>query len=152
MQWGKMLEKFNKGKIKTLDDLKTAGCSYPVRLEDSTNITVHNGITEITHAPAGCLLIKRSVFETLMDKFPDLKINQQSVINGEYVEKPFYYNFFDCVHDKKTKTYMGEDFGFCRLWKSIGGKLFGLIDAPIMHVGEHQYIGRFADEFEPKED
>ena len=152
MQWGKILEKFNKGKIKTLDDLKTAGCSYPVRLEDSTNITVHNGITEITHAPAGCLLIKRSVFETLMNKFPDLKINQQSVINGEYVEKPFYYNFFDCVHDKETKTYMGEDFGFCRLWKSIGGKLFGLIDAPIMHVGEHQYIGRFADEFEPKED
>ena len=112
---------------------------------------VDKGITEITHAPAGCLLIKRAVFETLKEKHPDLKIKQKTVINGEYVDKTNYYNFFDCIHDKKTQTYMGEDYGFCKLWTDLGGKVYGLVDQYIMHAGEHQYIGRFIDEFERKE-
>ena len=73
---------------------------------------------------------------------------QNSVINGEYQEVPNYYNFFDTVHDENTQTYMGEDYGFCKLWTDIGGKIYALTDKYIMHVGEHQYIGRYMDEFE----
>lgn len=147
IQWSKIHEKYEKGVIKKPEDLETAGCSYPVRLEDSTNIEVRDGITEITHAPAGCLMIKRSVFDTLIKNFPDRRIKQKSVINGQYVEKENYYNFFDTIHDKKTQTYMGEDFGFCRLWSEVGGKIYGVVNEYIMHVGDHQYIGRFQDEF-----
>ena len=152
VQWGKIYEKYQKGKIKKVEDLETSGYTFPVRIKDQTNIEVNKGITEITHAPAGCLLIKRAVFETLKEKHPDLKIKQKTVINGEYVNKKNYYNFFDCIHDKKTQTYMGEDYGFCKLWTDLGGKVYGLIDQYIMHAGEHQYIGRFIDEFERKED
>jgi|TARA_R100000479_G_scaffold119876_1_gene61372 glycosyltransferase involved in cell wall biosynthesis len=147
IQWGKLKERFERGLIKTEADMETGVCSYPVRLEDATNIVMNNGIIEITHAPAGCLLIKRSVFEKLIKAYPDRNIKQKSVINGEYEEKQHYYNFFDTVHDKETKTYMGEDFGFCKLWKDINGKIFAVVDEYIMHVGEHQYIGRFRDEF-----
>ena len=147
ISWSKLKERFERGFIKTDADMETGVCSYPVRLEDASNIVVNNGIIEITHAPAGCLLIKRSVFDKLIEAFPDRKIKQKSVINGEYEEKDNYYNFFDTVHDKKTQTYMGEDFGFCKLWREVDGKIFAIVDEYIMHVGEHQYIGRYMDEF-----
>jgi len=147
IQWAKIKEKQERGMLKTNDDWETAGCSYPVRIPDASEIDVKNGITEITHAPAGCLLIKRSVFDKLIELHPDRKIKQKSVINGQYEEKKFYYNFFDTIHDKKTQTYMGEDFGFCKLWTDAGGKIFAVVDEYIMHVGEHQYIGRYMDEF-----
>ena len=147
IQWGKLKEKFEKGMIKTMEDMETGGCTYPVRIPDSSDINMTNGVIEITHAPAGCLLIKRSVFDELIKTYPDRKIKQKSVINGQYEEKQFYYNFFDTIHDKKTQTYMGEDFGFCKLWTGIGGKIFAVVDEYIMHVGEHQYVGRYMDEF-----
>jgi len=147
IQWGKLKEKFERGTIKTIEDMETGGCTYPVRIPDASDIDMKNGVIEITHAPAGCLLIKRSVFEELIRTYPDRKIKQKSVINGQYEEKQFYYNFFDTIHDKKTQTYMGEDFGFCKLWTGIGGKIFAIVDEYIMHVGEHQYIGRYMDEF-----
>lgn len=147
IQWSKLKERLDRGLIKNEQDMETGGCTYPVRLEDAGNIIVNNGITEITHAPAGCLLLKRSVFDKLIKTFPDRKIKQKSVINGQYEEKNNYYNFFDTVHDKATQTYMGEDFGFCKLWKEVGGKIFAVVDEYIMHVGEHQYIGRYMDEF-----
>lgn len=148
MQWGKMFEKFKKGVIKTADNLETAGCTYPIRLKDINNIVMNKGVVEIESAPAGCLLIKRKVFEELIKKYPDKKIKQKSVINGKYEEKEHYYNFFDTIHDKKTQTYMGEDYGFCKLWTDLGHKVYALVTEYIMHVGEHQYIGRFVDEFE----
>jgi len=147
IQWMKLKERFERGLIKTEEDMETGGCTYPVRLEDASNIVMDKGIIEITHAPAGCLLIKRSVFDKLIKTFPDRKIKQKSVINGQYEEKKYYYNFFDTIHDKETQTYMGEDFGFCKLWKEVGGKIFAVVDEYIMHVGEHQYIGRYMDEF-----
>ena len=64
----------------------------------------------------------------------------------EYVDKPHMWNFFDTIHDPETKTYLGEDFSFCKLWKDIGGKCHAYIGDTIVHVGEHQYEGRFADE------
>ena len=77
----------------------------------------------------------------------NMKKNNFIIIFFQYEEKQFYYNFFDTIHDKKTQTYMGEDFGFCKLWTDIGGKIFAVVDEYIMHVGEHQYIGRYMDEF-----
>jgi hypothetical protein len=147
IQWTKLKEKFERGMIKSIEDMETGGCTYPVRIPDVTDINMTKGVIEITHAPAGCLLIKRSVFDELIKTYPDRKIKQKSVINGQYEEKKFYYNFFDTIHDKKTQTYMGEDFGFCKLWTDIGGKIFAVVDEYIMHVGEHQYIGRYMDEF-----
>jgi len=147
IQWNKLKEKFERGMIKNIEDMETGGCTYPVRIPDVTDINMTKGVIEITHAPAGCLLIKRSVFDELIKTYPDRKIKQKSVINGQYEEKKFYYNFFDTIHDKKTQTYMGEDFGFCKLWTDIGGKIFAVVDEYIMHVGEHQYIGRYMDEF-----
>ena len=47
-----------------LNDLARAGFTYPIKVEDNANIIADKGIIEVTHAPTGCMLIKRKVLRT----------------------------------------------------------------------------------------
>ena len=149
MMWDKLYEKFNEGAVKKAGDIHRFLNTYPMKVADPEHITLDSGVMEVTHCPTGCMLIKRSVFDKMIKKYPDKNIIQKTVINGEYVDRPNLWNFFDCIHDPETKTYMGEDFSFCKLWKDIGGTCYAYVNDPIIHVGEHQYEGCFADELKP---
>ena len=46
IQWAKLYERMQKGKIKNVEDLETGACIYPIRIKDSTNFTVKNGVAE----------------------------------------------------------------------------------------------------------
>ena len=146
LMWDKAFEKMKKGELKNAEDIRKSLHTYPMKLENANDITIVEGVIEVTHSPTGCMLIKKSVIDKMIQAYPDKQIVQKTVINGEYVNKPNMWNFFDCIHDPETKTYLGEDFSFCKLWKDIGGTCHAFIDDPIMHIGEHQYTGRFADE------
>lgn len=146
IMWDKAMDQIQEGNIKKISDLKKAFNTYPIKVKDDRDIKIDKGVMEVTHSPTGCMLIKRSVFEKLIKHYPEKAIVQKTVINGEYVDKPNMWNFFDCIHDPETKTYLGEDFSFCKLWKDIGGICHAYITDNIVHVGEHQYEGRFADE------
>ena len=117
-----------------------------MRVKNPKSIIMDNGVIEVTHSPTGCMLIKREVFTKMIKAYPDKSIVQKTVINGKYVDKPNMWNFFDTLHDPVEKVYLGEDFAFCKLWKDLGGKCYALVDAPIVHVGDHTYEGRFSDE------
>jgi hypothetical protein len=127
-------------------ELATLGFTYPIKVKDTSNITVTNNVMEVTHAPTGCMLIKREVFEKMIEKYPHLEISQPTILNGDETNSKNIYNFFDTFHDLKTKKYYGEDFGFCQKWTDIGGKCYCYIGRFITHVGEYQYSGRFKDE------
>ena len=144
--WEKMYSNFKEGKIKNPQVLSMNGNTYPMRLPNEENIQIENGCIEVSHSPTGCMLIKRSVIEKMIEKYPEMRISQPTIINGKPVEKPFLYNFFDTMFDPVSHTYMGEDFAFCKRWKDIGGKCHAIVDQLITHVGEHQYCGRFSDE------
>ena len=146
INWEKMFQNFQAGKIKTVKDLSTGGNTYPMKLIDEENIKVDNGVIEVTYSPTGCMLIKRSVIEKMIEIYPHLKIIQPMIINGEPIEKPYLYNFFDTMFDQETHTYMGEDFAFCKRWKDIGGKCHAYVNDYITHAGEHQFCGKFIDE------
>lgn len=144
--WEKGYEKFQKGQVKSPNDLRKSMNQYPMRVENDNNIKMDKGIIEVTHAPTGCMLIKKEVINKMVKAYPDKEIVQNTIINGKLVVKPHMWNFFDTLHDPKTKTFLGEDFAFCKLWKDIGGKCYAYILDNISHVGEHQYEGRFVDE------
>jgi len=146
INWEKAMLYIEKGKIKTADDLARATLMYPLRLPKEDSIDIKRGIIEVTHSPTGCMLIKRSVFDKMIEAYPDYKIVQKTVINGELKDKEHMWNFFDTMHEPKEKTYLGEDFAFCKRWRDIGGKCYAYIDEYITHIGEHQYCGRLRDE------
>ena len=148
MSWDKIWRRLDtkEGAINNANELARAGFTFPVKVKDPNSITVEKGLAELTHAPTGCMLIKRNVIEKMIEAYPHLEIYQPTNINGKEEKKDNMYNLFDTLHDTKSKRYYGEDFGFCQRWADIGGKVYGYIDDPISHVGEYCYTGRFKDD------
>jgi len=146
IDWEKLYKRNEKEHAKDYLALSAMGYTFPIKLENQKEFTVKDGVMEVTHAPTGCMLIKRSVFERMMKHYPDLKINQPTVVNGKEVEKPYFYNFFDTLHCKLTKRYFGEDFGFCQRWTDMGGKCYIYTLDYLTHVGEYHYTGRLMDD------
>jgi len=152
LDWDKIKARMDRNKNMDAETLSKQGYTWPIKLEGKESISVVGGVAEVTHAPTGCMLIKKSVFDTMIDKFPNLKISQPTIVNGKCIEKEFMYNFFDCYHDPENKKYYGEDFGFCKRWSEIGGKCHILVDDYISHIGEYKYTGRLMDDLQFKKD
>jgi hypothetical protein len=152
LDWGKIAKRIKHKNITDGNTMSKQGFTWPLKLEGKNKVTVIGGVAEVTHAPTGCMLIKKQVFEKMIKELPELKINQPTVINGKMVEKEFMYNFFDCYHEPETKKYYGEDFGFCKRWAEIGGKCHILVDEYITHIGEYRFTGRLMDDLDFKKD
>jgi hypothetical protein len=151
IHWDQIWDRVKSGKVKSAQDLQRSGFIFPIKMDNlngKNEISVTNGITEVSHAPTGCMLIKRQVFDKMIAAYPEDHIDQPTIVNGEAKTNPYMYNFFDTIHDPENKKYYGEDFGFCRKWTKIGGKCYIYIDDYITHVGEYQYNGRLKDNLE----
>tara|TARA_R100001198_G_C5196977_1_gene187468 strand:- start:371 stop:1093 length:723 start_codon:yes stop_codon:yes gene_type:complete len=147
IQWDKVLNKWQGIPSMNATQAKTSGNMFPVRIKDKEDdITVTNGMIELSHSMTGCLLIKREALEKMKKAYPDLTIKQETMIDGEKQLRKNLYNFFDTYYDPEEKLYLGEDFAFSRLWTKIGGKCMALINEYITHVGEYQFTGRLIDE------
>jgi len=147
---------FDKLKKKIQDgstlDPRVLGNQYTLSVPDSKNVKLENGFIEVERGPAGCMLIKREVFDILIKEYPEFTINQHTLIDGKLVHREHMYNFWDTYWDPKTKTYLGEDFYFCKLAKHAKIKMFALVDEYISHHGEYSYTGRLVDEFQAHND
>jgi hypothetical protein len=97
-------------------------------------------LCEIEYAASGFLLIKKEVFTKILYSKNDLEyINDVDAYgSGEKM-----WNFFQVGVNNNTKLYNSEDWGFCELWKSIGGKIYARTDIKLIHWGWQGYQGDF---------
>ena len=128
-------------------NIQSMGHLFPIEIPDINDIRPQDGFIEVSKGPTGMMMIKRSAFDKLKEHYKELTISQKTLVNGELIDRPNYYNFFDTYWSPSNKTYMGEDFYFCKLWSSIGGKIYALCDEEISHIGEYKYSGKVQDEF-----
>jgi hypothetical protein len=147
IHWDQIWDRVQKGKIKNIEQLKRAGHAFPIKLDNQKGkeIPVVDGVIEVSHAPTGCMLIKRQVFDKMIKAYPNDKIEQATIINGKALIDEYNYNFFDTIHDPETRKYYGEDFGFCKKWTAIGGKCYCYVSDDITHIGEYAYNGKLMD-------
>lgn len=140
--WDSIIDAIKDEGITNKSVLKTKGCEWPLKADEKNQMKVYkNGIAEVAAVPAGCLLIKRHVFERMMKEYSHLKINQPTNVNGNNTTHEWLYNFFDTYFDEKTGKYYGEDFNFCRLWRELGGKVHAIMTENVVHIGEYRYEG-----------
>ena len=147
IHWNQIWDRVQKGKIKNIEELKRAGHAFPIKLDNQKGkeIPVVDGVIEVSHAPTGCMLIKKQVFDKMIKAYPNDKIEQATIVNGKALIDEYNYNFFDTIHDPETRKYYGEDFGFCKKWTAIGGKCYCYVNDDITHVGEYAYNGKLMD-------
>ena len=70
LDWDKIFQE--KDKAQNKDQLRRPGYTFPIKLENQNQIHSNGGIVEATHAPTGCMLIKRTVLEGMIKHYPEL--------------------------------------------------------------------------------
>ena len=126
--------------------IEECGYYYAMAFIDRNNIEIKEGLCEIDRGPAGFMLMKRGVFDKMIEAYPDMRIKQSQMINGQMQKNTYLWNFFDTEFNKESGTFLGEDFAFCKRWRAIGGKIYATADPYITHHGSYAYHGRFIDE------
>ena len=114
-------------------------------LELCTNGSIHLGnnpveghIQDVEYCTTGCLLIQRSVIQTMIEKYPERQYAND--IDGYMGAKPnLFYNFFAVEIHPETRRFESEDYGFCRLWKQTGGAIHVWTNASLTHYGWFGY-------------
>ena len=102
-----------------------------------------DGFMEVREAPTGFMCIKRQVLDRLIEAYPDMRYVPDWP-KGTYPEGGVHYRFFDVMVDPESRRYLSEDYGFCRIWEAIGGKIFVDANSDLSHQGERLYTGDFA--------
>ncbi len=97
-----------------------------------------DGFIEISEAPTGFMVIKRSVFEKMIAEYPELAYVSDS--HG-FENKGLHYRFFDVMVHPESKRYLSEDYGFCYLWEKMGGKIYIDAHSKLTHQGSKIYEG-----------
>ena len=128
---------------------------YAVKFKDPKDIKILPwDIAEIEEGPAGLMLIHRSVFERLMDKHPELKINfdeptrkkmNKEIGAMEDAIARYMYNFWDTTFGLDTGEWKGEDLSFCALATGAGFRIYANLDSGTTHHGSYGWKGRFGD-------
>ncbi len=134
---------------------------YAVKFKKRT-VALPGNLIEIDEGGAGMILIKRVVFERLMDRHPELKIkfNQptrermnEEIGAMEDAVARYMYNFWDTSFSLKTGVWKGEDLSFSKLATDAGFKIYANPDSWITHHGSWGWRGRFKDVLDmPKKD
>ena len=105
------------------------------------NRPIKDGFIEILDGPTGFMMIKRSVFKTLEEKFPELWCKNDHQ-NRDFDE---YHAAFDCMIDPVTRRYLSEDYAFCRRWQQCEGKIYADVNTTLGHVGNLPFGGCLND-------
>lgn len=94
---------------------------------------------KVNYGATGFMLIHRSVFETIIEKRPDLKYTND--IDFYMGAGDNFYDFFSVKVNPTTKKYESEDYGFCQLWRECGGEIHCATDTNLVHIGRYHYTG-----------
>ena len=140
--------------------VKEENIKYAVKFKDPDFIKIEPfDLVEIEEGPAGLMLIKRVVFERLMDKRSDLKINFDEPTRKKMNEEigavedaidRYMYNFWDTTFHLDTGEWKGEDLSFCALAREAGFKIHANLDSGTTHHGSWGFQGKFGDSLKKK--
>ena len=104
-----------------------------------------NDIEEVKYAATGFMLFKKRVFNHIVRSLPDIGYANDIDGYSSYNNNQFY-DFFPCRVNPKSKKYESEDYGFCELYRSIGGKIHINTTCTLTHHGWKGYTGNFSNQ------
>ena len=127
------------------DNIESLSVGFNVNIYNS-KVSPINGYLRVKEAATGFMLIKREVFIKMIEKYPERKYFPDKRTGIENSENA--YDFFSVGNFKENNgitRYLSEDYYFCRLWEKCGGEIWSDIMSPLIHVGTHQFKGKYID-------
>jgi hypothetical protein len=124
--------------------LESATLSYVVEREAGQEMSVRDGFVKSRYAGTGFLMIRRSVLEAMIERYPELRYTHEHGAGDGLAGSPWRSALFNCMIDKVTGFYLSEDFSFCRRWIDMGGEIWVDYMSRLNHVGLMVYRGNMA--------
>jgi len=100
------------------------------------------GLKEMRWLSSGCWCIKRSVFEKMIEAYPELTYDGDDNMVGKKMYGlciPMLCDMKEEKSGKMFKKYLSEDWSFCERWKRIGGKMWADTSIALNHIGITNY-------------
>jgi len=96
---------------------------------------------EVSEVATGLMAVKREVFEILESECPKYALNND---DGSFSDKDMVTEYFaTSIHDG---ILLSEDYHFCRMYRSNGGKVYAAPWVRVGHVGSYTFNGSFVEE------
>ena len=115
------------------------------------NTVFKNNFGKVKESATGFMMIKREVFTTIMEKFPNLKYKPDLRTGIEGSQNAF--DFFPVgIYKEKdgVNRFLSEDYYFCRLAEECGFEIWTDLQTPITHLGSTEYHGSFISQLNKK--
>jgi hypothetical protein len=108
------------------------------------NAQTRGPFIEVDGLGCGCMLIRRDVVETMLQKMPKLIDSRPNSIDNALFKKEGITRMiraFDMIEtDRGT---VSEDISFCRRWRECGGQVWAATHHMVVHVGPHEYADAY---------
>lgn len=129
-----------------LADKDVAGGLYPKKalpiqyvVNRIPNSQKQGNLVEVANLGTGFMCIKREVIEKIIAHRPDLHYADAIGLDPKF--DPYKYALFDTSIDENTREYLSEDYHFCKLWRSLGGKIWADLSIKLDHTGYYKFAG-----------
>ena len=140
--WEQLLKRIKKNKNMDEKTMRDYLLQFNVNLYPNTEFK--DNFIKVKESATGFMMIKREVFTTIMQKFPNLKYKPDLRTGIENSQNAF--DFFPVgIYKEKdgVNRYLSEDYYFCRLAEECGFEIWTDIQTPITHLGSTEYHGSF---------
>lgn len=110
-------------------------------LPGSTGPDPATGLVEVEAAAGGFLMIRRAVFDRMMQAYPETRYGGTEGLSAQ--QNQFTYTLFDCFVAEigGERRFLSEDYGFCRRWRSLGGSIWLDPRIELRHHGATAFEG-----------
>jgi hypothetical protein len=133
-------ESVKKAVLQNKEDLSNHTAIYNVNISEAQKEEYKknpNSIVEVDYIGTGLMLISRNVFQSLKEHTPSYRSDQHSSSGIQYGET--IYDFWRTEVDPESNRLLSEDYNFCKMWRSIGGKIYLAPYAKVVHVGTYWF-------------
>lgn len=104
------------------------GFEYPV-------VHPESGYIQLIDATTGFMMLTRGAIDEMVAMYPERKCNLRGNPHPQPAEQPFERDLFPFTIDPVSNMLLTEDFGFCRLWQNIGGRVWADPEIELDHAG-----------------
>lgn len=98
-----------------------------------------NGAVKVSESGTGCMLIHRTVLETMRDKIPELAFTVDSNHPHAGSTQWDFFGVGPYAYKDGRRRYLSEDWMFCQRWRDMGGDVWADTKIQIRHQGTMIY-------------
>jgi hypothetical protein len=126
---------------------QTAALNYVGKFCARENLEVKGSFATGEYCGTGFMLIKREAIARMIAAYPETAYGSDHVhVSGPDGDaagggRRALHALFECAIDPDTREYLSEDFGFCRRWRAIGGKIWLDLEGALTHTGVYDFVG-----------